>query len=146
MKNVVIHKVVTFVFTEDQLKSHHQRNKKGMDWSSVTDQELIQYAKDMLENSSHSDLERHLVGHGWRTPDETKGKMIHEDDSEKDVHIEVIDTSSPGGPQEIFLIDRLLKLECQSCGFKLYVDDLTVNIDGLNCPSCKGSLAVSVSR
>lgn len=140
MKNVVIHKMVKYVFTEGQLKSYWVKHDNDIEFSSLTDEQLIKLAKKMFENTSHSQLEQHIVGHDWRTEDETEGQLLAEDDSEKDVHIEVIDTSVPGAKSKKLLIDRLLKVDCKDCSFSFYVRDLDVDASTLKCPKCNGTV------
>ena len=141
MKNVVIHKIVKYIFTEDQLKGYWKRLGEDLSFSSLSNEQLIALAKKLLEETSHSQLEQHIAGGNWRSEDEAAGKLLAEDDSEKDVHIELIDTSQSGVSSEKVLIDRFLKLQCSPCAFTFYVEDVTTDPNGLQCPKCQGKVA-----
>lgn len=136
MKNVVIHKIVKYIFTEDQLRGFWKRLGEDLDFSSLSNEQLISLAKKLLEEASHSQLEQHIAGGNWRTEEDETGKLLAEDDSEKDVHVELIDTSKPGVLSEKVLIDRFLKLQCTSCSFAFYVQDLETDPAALSCAKC----------
>ncbi|MFC3886717.1 hypothetical protein ACFOU2_25735 [Bacillus songklensis] len=140
MKNVVIHKIAKYVFTEDQLKGYWKRLGEDLSFSSLSNEQLISLAKKMLDQASHSQLEQHIAGGQWRTVEEEKGQLIAEDDSEKDVHAELIDTSKSGISSEKVLIDRFLKLQCTSCSFAFYVQDLETDSAALSCPKCESEV------
>ncbi|WP_442595872.1 hypothetical protein [Neobacillus sp. D3-1R] len=136
MRNVVIHKIVKFIFTEDQLKSYWKKLGEDLDFTSLSNDQLISLAKRMFENASHSQLEQHLANGVWRTKEDETGKLLAEDDSKEDVHIELIDTSEDGGPSQKVIIDRFMKIDCSSCGFTFYVQNLETDPAQLNCPKC----------
>ncbi|MDQ0247238.1 putative Zn-ribbon and HTH transcriptional regulator [Bacillus fengqiuensis] len=140
MKNVVIHKIVKYIFTEDQLIGYWKRLGEDLDFSSLSNEQLISLAKKLLNETSHSQLEQHIAGGIWRSEEEASGKLLAEDDSEKDVHIELIDTSLSGVSSEKVLIDRFLTLQCSSCSFTFYVEDLKTDTDGLHCPKCQSKV------
>lgn len=140
MKNVVIHKIVKYIFTENQLKGYWKRLGEDLDFASLSNEQLILLAKKLLEETSHSQLEQHLSGGTWRSEDEALGKLLAEDDSENDVHIELIDTALSGVSSEKILIDRFLKLQCSSCSFTFYVEDLEAVPDALRCPKCQSKV------
>ncbi|NDI34010.1 hypothetical protein [Chengkuizengella sediminis] len=140
MKNVVIHKVVKLVFTEDHLKGYWNKQNSDLAFDSLTNEQLVSLAKKMMKNTSHSMLEQHIVGSDWRTEEETKGKLLEEDDSVNDEHIEVIETSVPGSKSKKLLIDRLLKVDCKQCEFSFFVSDLNADTSKLTCPSCGGEV------
>ncbi|HWO98399.1 MAG TPA: hypothetical protein VNM45_19120 [Bacillus sp. (in: firmicutes)] len=141
MRNVVIHKIVKYIFTENQLRGYWKKLGEDLDFSSLSNEQLIALAKKLLDETSHSQLEQHIAGGNWRSEDEALGKLLVEDDSEIDVHIELIDTSLSGVASEKVLIDRFLKLQCPSCSFTFYVEDLEMDPDGLQCPKCQGKVA-----
>lgn len=136
MKNVVIHKVVKLIFTEGQLRGYWDKLGHDLTFESLSEQQLMDLAQKLMNNSSHSQLEEHLLSGQWRTEDEAKGKLLAEDDSKENVHIELIDTDQAGVASEILLMDRLIKLDCAHCHFTYYVQDLNTKIDALKCPSC----------
>jgi hypothetical protein len=140
LKNVVIHKIVTFIFTEDQLRGYWNKQKQAVDFDfdSLTNKQLMKLAEDMLHHSSHSQLEQHILDHGWRTKDEKEGIVLEEDDSRDDIHIEVVDTSIPGRTSRKLFIDRLTEFTCDHCQFSFYLKELHKDGNKLNCPSCGG--------
>ncbi|MDX8360895.1 MULTISPECIES: hypothetical protein [Bacillaceae] len=140
MKNVVIHKMVKFILTEGHLKGYWDKHGHDLDFGSLTNEQLVSLAKKVLNNASHSQLEQHVVGRGWRTEDETVGKLLLEDNSEKDEHIEVIDTSVSGSKSKKLLIDRLLKVDCEKGDFSFFVEDLNIDVTALVCPKCGGKV------
>jgi predicted Zn-ribbon and HTH transcriptional regulator len=137
MKNVVIHKVVKYIFTEDQLRGFWKRLGEDLAFSSLSNEQLISLAKKMLEEATHSQLEQHIAGGIWRPEEDETGKLLAEDDSEKDAHVELIDTSKSGVLSEKVIIDRFLKLQCTSCSFAFYVQDLKTDPATLRCPKCE---------
>lgn len=139
MRNVVINRIARYVFTESQLRSYWQRLGNDLDFYSLTNEQLMKLANSMYHDSSPSELEQHVLGKGWRSPDEVEGKMVAEDDSQNDVHIEIIDTSQDGSITQI-LIDRVLQLACKSCSFKFYVDNIDLDLKNVNCPTCFGDV------
>lgn len=141
MKNVVIHKIVKFIFTEDQLKSYWKKLGEDLDFSSLSNEQLISLAKKMFENASHSQLEQHVSEGVWRTKDDETGKLLAEDDSKEDVHIELIDTSESGGPSQKVIIDRFMKIDCPSCSFTFYVQNLETDPATLSCPKCNRKIS-----
>lgn len=140
MKNVVIHKIVRFIFTEQQLKSYWESLGDDLDFDSLTSKQLMDLAQKMLENASHTQLEQHTLGGVWRTEDEASGRLIAEDDSQKDVHIEVIESAEEGKKSETLLVDRLMRLYCKDCNFKFFLRDLDTDISTLKCPKCGGNV------
>jgi predicted Zn-ribbon and HTH transcriptional regulator len=139
MKNVVIHKIVKFVFTEEQMRSAWKHLKKNRDYDSLSDQETMKLAKKMLETESHSDLEHHTLGSPWRTKEDFEGRMLNEDDSDPDMHVELIDTSEKGRQASVF-IDRMLRIKCKECGFDFFIEDLDYDLTGLKCPKDGGAV------
>ncbi|MCF6093749.1 hypothetical protein L1765_07110 [Microaerobacter geothermalis] len=140
MRNVAINKMVQYIFTENQLRSHWEEENKEIDFDSLTPDQLMKIAVSMLSNASLSELEHHILGHGWRTEDEIEGKMISEDDSYHNMHVEVIDTEQEG-PAATIVIDRILRLNCVGCDFYFYIDDLDYDVTKLKCPHCGGSVS-----
>jgi len=136
LKNVIIHKVITFVFTEAQLRGYWNEQKQKIPFESLTNEQLMALAEDMLENSSHSQLEQHILDHGWRVKEETEGEVLAEDDSREHVHVEVIDTTKQGSPSTKLFIDRLSQIECSQCAFSFYVRNVNADTTTLKCPSC----------
>lgn len=139
MRNVVINKIARYVFTESQLKAYWTKLGNDLDFDSLTNDQLMKVAGKMFEDSSHSELEQNIIGRGWRTEDEIEGKMVGEDDTQEGIHIEVIDTAQDG-PVSKILVDRVLQLQCKSCSFVFYADDIDVNVDQIKCPSCSGEV------
>lgn len=140
MKNVVIHKIVKFIFTEQQLKSYWESLGDDLAFDSLTPEQLMNLAQKMLKNASHSQLEQHTLDGVWRTEDEATGRLIAEDDSQKDVHIELIEASEEGKKSETLLIDRLMRLYCTNCNFRFFLRDLDTDISSLKCPKCGGDV------
>ncbi len=140
MKNVVIHKVITFVFTEAQLRGYWNEKKQKIPFESLTNEQLMALAEDMLANSSHSQLEQHILNHGWRVKEETEGQVLAEDDSRDHMHVEVIDTTKQGSPSTKLVIDRLSPIECANCGFSFYIRNVNADTTHLTCPSCSQPL------
>ncbi|RAK18676.1 hypothetical protein B0I26_10997 [Anoxybacillus vitaminiphilus] len=138
MKNVIIHKIVTFIFTEEQLRGYWNKQKPAVNFDSLTNKQLMKLAEDMLHHSSHSQLEQHILDHGWRTKDEKEGLVLEEDESREDIHVEVVDTSIPGRTSHKLFIDRLTELTCDSCQFSFYLRELHTDGTKLSCPSCGG--------
>ncbi|MGV3487405.1 MAG: hypothetical protein ACO1OC_02325 [Tuberibacillus sp.] len=141
MKNVIINKIVQYVFTEDQLRGKWLRAKKERPFEDLTSQELMELAKKILAASSHSDLEEYAVGSAWRTKSDVKGKMVGEDDSDPTMHIEIIDTDLKSTQPKDVVIDRLHRLVCLDCGFLFSIEDLDYDITQLKCPCCGGNIA-----
>lgn len=140
MKNVIINKLVKFVFTEDQLRGKWRNAKKKRPFEELADQELMELAKKILAASSHSELEEYTLGSAWRTPADVEGKTINEDDSDPTMHIELIDTDVKSNQPKELVIDRLLKLTCVDCGFHFSIEDLDCDVTTLKCPSCGGKV------
>ncbi len=139
MKNVVINKIARFVFTEAQLKAYWKSLGEDFEFESLTHDQLMKLASKMFGESSHSQLEQNVIGRGWRTPDDIEGKMVAEDDSESDRHIEVIDTNEEGPASQI-LIDRVLRVQCKACQFGFYVDEINMDLGKIKCPVCQGEV------
>lgn len=139
MKNVVINKIARFVFTEGQLRAYWKSLGGDLEFDSLTYEQLMKLADKMLAESSHSQLEQHIIGRGWRTKEDIEGKMVAEDDSEIDRHIEVIDTNEDGPVSQI-LIDRVLLVQCKACQFDFYVDDIDIDVSKVKCPTCQGEV------
>lgn len=139
MKNVVINKIARFVFTEAQLRGYWKSLGGDLDFDSLTNDQLMKLADKMFSESSHSQLEQHILGRGWRTQEDIEGKMVAEDDSETDRHIEVIDTSVDGSATQI-LIDRVLLVQCKACQFDFYLDEIDMDVSKVKCPSCQGEV------
>lgn len=135
LKNVVIHKIVTFIFTEEQLKSYWEKKKSEIPFNALTNEQYMKLAEEMLEHSSHSQLQQHLMDGGWRSKEEKEGFVIAEDDSREHIHAEIIDTSVPGQASTKLFIDRLAGYSCPHCQFAFYTKQLD-NVSPLLCPSC----------
>ncbi|MBP1930037.1 hypothetical protein [Ammoniphilus resinae] len=140
MRNVVINKLARLVFTEQQLMGYWKRHGQELEFKSLTNEQLMALAKKMYEESSHTALEQHVLGRGWRTDADIEGKMLADDDSDPSIHIEVIDTSQDGSATKI-LVDRVMQVRCKSCQFEFYIED-HVNTDEqkIQCPSCGGEV------
>ncbi|MBA2875603.1 hypothetical protein [Thermaerobacillus caldiproteolyticus] len=54
MRNVVIHKIVTFIFTEEQLKAYWKNKKTDLPFTSLTNEQYMKLAEEILHHSSHS--------------------------------------------------------------------------------------------
>lgn len=139
MKNVVINKIARFVFTESQLRAYWNNLGGDLEFDSLTNDQLMKLADKMFAESSHSQLEQNIIGRGWRTKDDIEGKMVAEDDSESDRHIEVIDTKQ-AGPVSQVLIDRVLLVQCKACQFGFYVDEIDMDVSKVKCPTCQGEV------
>jgi len=139
VKNVVIHKVVTFIFTEEQLKAYWERKKVNVPFSSLTDEQYMQLAEEMLSQTSHSQLQQHLIGQGWRTEEEATGLVLAEDDSRVHMHVEIVDTSIPANPLQPLFIDRVTEIICPHCSFSFYLRH-DVKRPSWMCPSCGNSI------
>ncbi|ANB57648.1 hypothetical protein GFC29_2203 [Anoxybacillus sp. B7M1] len=135
MKNVVIHKIVTLIFTEEQLKAYWEKKKTGVPFVSLTNEQYMKLAEEMLQHSSHSQLQQHLIDQGWRTKEEAEGLVVAEDDSREAIHVEMVDTSIPQRPSHKLFIDRLTEVQCSNCQFMFYTRDIE-NSSPLLCPSC----------
>jgi hypothetical protein len=81
----------------------------------------MELAEDMLNHSSHSQLEQHLIGKGWRTEEEATGLVLAEDESREDIHIEIVDTSMPAESLRKLFIDRDTEIQCPHCSFSFYL-------------------------
>jgi hypothetical protein len=139
MRNVLINKIVEIVVTENQLRSFWKKLGEDLEFESLSNEQLMALAKREIQEASLSELDSHLIDRGWRTRDEIEGKMIAEDNSEPRFHIELIDTTLEGTPSKI-LIDRMLELHCEDCGFDLYIQDSDINPSTLKCPKDGGKL------
>ncbi|MBE3554110.1 MAG: hypothetical protein IMW85_03765 [Thermicanus sp.] len=137
MKNVIISRISRFIFTENQLKAVWERLNKGGSFQGATPEQLMELAKKELENSSLQDLAHHIPGMGYRDAGEMVGKTIAEKSVGLTLHLEVIDTDLEGDGTTLVL-DRVLKVECEECGFIFYVDDINEELSHLKCPHCQG--------
>nr|WP_243646906.1 hypothetical protein [Scopulibacillus darangshiensis] len=131
---MIIHKLEKYVFTEAQLKGAWARHNKGKSYRELTNEQLMALAKKIFKNASHSELEEFSLDSSWRTKHDITGKMIADDDSEADMHTELIDTEEPKVQANDIFIDRMLQLECDTCGFQFYIGDLSADITKLTCP------------
>ncbi|HET7658666.1 MAG TPA: hypothetical protein VFK37_10255 [Bacillales bacterium] len=141
-KNVLLSKIVKYVFTEDQLRGKWKDLGKNHDFDSLTDDELFDLAQNMLEHANHSELEHHTINSPWRTQKDFEGKVLSENDSDPNLHIELIDTDQNGEKAEIF-IDRMLLIKCEDCGFEFFVEDLSMDVSELQCPKDGGKVSIS---
>ncbi|MBB5324400.1 hypothetical protein HNQ34_001493 [Anoxybacillus tepidamans] len=139
MKNVIIHKIVTFVFTEEQLKAFWEKKKTGVPFASLTNEQYMKLAEEMLQHSSHSQLQQHLIGQGWRIKEDAEGLVIAEDDSRENIHVEIVDTTIPQRASNKLFIDRLTEFTCPDCQFAFYIRGLQ-NPPQLHCPSCSKTI------
>ncbi|HEX6922427.1 MAG TPA: hypothetical protein VF149_01280 [Bacillales bacterium] len=137
MKNVVIHTITKFVFTEGQMKSAWKDSEERLDFASLSEKQRMELAKNILENASHNDLEHHTLDSAWRTKRDFEGKMIAEDDSDPGMHVELIDTEQKGGSADVF-IDRMLRVKCTDCNFEFFIEDLDYDLSTLKCPKDGG--------
>ncbi len=135
MKNVVINKLGRFIFTEEHLKAFWIRKNVELAFKELTNDQLMNLAIVMMNKSSHSELEQHTLEEGWRNLSEINGKMIADDDTHPEMHVELIDTDLEGQPSHV-IIDRLLKMSCEPCNFSFYVEEGKTDITGLKCPTC----------
>lgn len=146
MKNVIIHKLEKYIFTEDQLKGAWKRLNKGKFFQELTNEQLMSLAKKILNDASQSELEEFTLGSGWRTKSDMTGKMIADDATDPTLHTEVIDTEQTHNqPNEIF-IDRMLQLRCEDCHFVFYIDDLSKDSSKLSCPIDGGTVTPPSKR
>lgn len=139
MKNVVVHKIVTFIFTEEQLKAYWNKQNPHIPFASLTNEQYMKLAEDMLNHSSHSQLRQHLIGEGWRTEEETHGLVLAEDESRADIHVEIIDTSVPAEPSQKLFIDRVTEINCPYCSFSFYLRNHQER-PSWTCPSCGNTI------
>jgi rubrerythrin len=138
LKNVVVSKIVQYVFTEDQLRGKWREQNKKRPFEDLSDLELMALAKRILEAASHSELEEFTVGSPWRTKADAEGKMVAEDDSDPAMHIEVIDTEKTAEEPKVIAIDRLYRLRCMACGLVFFLEDSDRDLTTLKCPACGG--------
>ncbi|MED4924541.1 hypothetical protein P9743_10175 [Anoxybacillus geothermalis] len=136
MKNVVIHQIVTFIFTEDQLRAYWQKQEPTVPFADLTDAQYMKLAEDMLAHSSHSQLDQHVLGRGWRTKEEAEGTVVAEDESRGHIHVEIIETDGPAEPTQRMLIDRVREIACPRCSFAFYVHDAASARRDWTCPAC----------
>jgi hypothetical protein len=141
LKNVIIHKIMTFIFTEEQLKAYWEKKKTNVPFASLTNEQYMKLAEEMLHHSSHSQLQQHLIDQGWRTKEEAEGLVLAEDDSREDIHIEIVDTSVPQRTSNKLFIDRLTEFTCSHCHFSFYIRELNKLSQPL-CPACGNSITV----
>jgi len=144
LKNVLISRIRRYIFTEDQLRAYWGHKGKGVSFDSLTNDQLMDLAQQMLNNASHHDLEHHLLDAGWHTERELEGETVAERDTEDFRHIEVIDTSKPGKRAQL-IIDRVFTMACKSCRFSFYVD-VRGETDGLKCPNCGGEVEIKSKK
>lgn len=142
MKNVLINKIVEIVVTENQLRSFWKKLGEDLEFETLSNDQLMKLAKREIDEASLTELDSHLIDRGWRTRDEIEGKMIAEDNSNPRFHIELIDTTQEGNPSKI-LIDRMLDLHCEDCGFDIYIQDSDIDPSTLKCPKDGGKLTIT---
>lgn len=141
MKNVLINKIVEIVVTEKQLRSFWKKLGEDLEFETLSNEQLMKLAKREIDEASLTELESHLIDHGWRTRDEIDGKMIAEDNSDPRYHVELIDTAKEGPPSKI-LIDRMMQLQCKDCGFNMYIQDIDLDPSTLKCPKDGGEVEI----
>ncbi|HEU5139044.1 MAG TPA: hypothetical protein VFT51_03660 [Bacillales bacterium] len=141
MKNVVIHKITKYVFTEGQMKSAWKHSEENLDFASLSENQLMALASNILEQASHSDLEHHTLDSAWRTKRDFEGKMIAENDSDPGQHVELIDTEQEGTSADVF-IDRMLRVKCSECDFEFFIEDLDYDLSTLKCPKDGGAVKI----
>lgn len=144
MRNVIISKVSRYIFTEGQLKARWEEMRRGKPFAEAADKDLVGIALDIFRNTSFHDLIHHLPGGGYRMKEEMTGRTLLEDSVHPGLHIEVIDTDEKGD-ETLLVLDRVLKMECQECGFLFYVDDVRVSPAQLKCPRCQGEVRSVIS-
>ncbi len=142
MKNVLINKIVEIVVTENQLRGFWKKLGNDLEFETLSNEQLMKLAMREIQEASLSELDSHLIDRGWRTRDEIEGKMIAEDNSNPRYHVELIDTDQEGTPSKI-LIDRMLELHCDNCGFDLYIQDSDIDPSTLVCPKDGGNLTIT---
>lgn len=142
MKNVIINKLVKYVFTEGQLRARWNKLGDDLPFDSLTPSQLMALAKRMLNEASHHELEQNLIGYGWRTENDITGKMVDDDDSTPGMHIELIDTDLNEPHPNQVIIDRMVKLSCETCHFEFYVEELEGHLNELNCPKDGGPVTI----
>ncbi|HHW36855.1 MAG TPA: hypothetical protein GXX18_06385 [Bacillales bacterium] len=142
MKNVLINKIVEIVVTENQLRSFWKKHGEDLEFETLSNEQLMKLAMREIQEASLTELDSHLIDRGWRTRDEIEGKMIAEDNSNPRYHVELIDTDQKGNPSKI-LIDRMLELHCEDCGFELYIQDSDIDPSSLKCPKDGGKLTIT---
>ncbi|BBW97381.1 hypothetical protein ACPVTF_03415 [Geobacillus icigianus] len=136
MKNVVIHQIVTYIFTEEQLRAYWEGQASVLPFDELTPKQYMELAEDMLEHSSSSQLKQHVLGGGWRTEEDARGKVIAEDESRETIHVEIVDTDAAAEPSRRMLIDRVREIACPHCSFTFYVRDAIGESGDWTCPSC----------
>lgn len=142
MKNVIINKLVKYVFTEGQLKAKWERLGETLDYETLTSTQQMILAKKMLDEASHHELEQNMIGYGWRTEYDITGKMIDDDDTHPSMHIELIDTSkTPEHPNHV-IIDRLVTFKCEQCDFQFYIEESIDDPGQLKCPKDGGAVHI----
>ncbi|MFC7393273.1 hypothetical protein [Scopulibacillus cellulosilyticus] len=134
MKNVIIHKIQKYVFTEDQLRGVWKKSKNQSEFDDLSDEQIMLLAKKVLLDASLSELDEFSLDSAWRTKFDITGKLIADDDSDPAMHIELIDTSEKNSPPNEVFIDRMLPVRCKKCGFTFYIEDLNADLDKLSCP------------
>ncbi len=139
MRNIIINSLEKYIFTEDQLRGFLKRNDKDIDFESLTEAQLMGLAKKILQDSSHSELEQNSFDSPWRTPSDGNGKLLADDDSDPNMHIELIDTDQKANNLSKTIIDRLIKIQCKDCNFIFFVEAYVKDIKDLKCPVCQGS-------
>ncbi|EKN64204.1 hypothetical protein P9E76_05150 [Schinkia azotoformans] len=142
MKNVLINKIVEIVVTENQLRSFWKKLGNDLEFETLSNEQLMKLAMREIQEASLTELDSHLIDRGWRTRDEIEGKMIAEDNSNPRFHVELIDTDQEGTPSKI-LIDRMLELQCNECGFNFFIQDTDMDANTLNCPKDGGKLTIT---
>ncbi|GGH84862.1 DNA-directed RNA polymerase subunit RPC12/RpoP [Pullulanibacillus pueri] len=140
MKNVVINKVVKYIFTEDQLRGLWRRSEHEITYDDLTNEQVIKLAKGIMKKASHSELEEFTIDSQWRLPSDMTGKIIAQDDSDPTEHIEIIDTDLSDMALNDMVIDRLMKVKCSTCDFQFYIDNLEEDVTKLHCPQCEGKV------
>ncbi|KEF38103.1 hypothetical protein M670_02521 [Schinkia azotoformans MEV2011] len=142
MKNVLINKIVEIVVTENQLRSFWKKLGNDLEFETLSNEQLMKLAMREIQEASLTELDSHLIDRGWRTRDEIEGKMIAEDNSNPRFHVELIDTDQEGTPSKI-LIDRMLELQCNECGFNFFIQDTDMDANTLICPKDGGKLTIT---
>ena len=146
LKNVIINKIVQYVFTEDQLRGKWLEKKKEPPFEKLNAQHLTDLAKEILAASSPSELEEYSLNSAWRTPADAKGKVICEDDTDSKMHIELIDTDGKNSNPRNVVIDRLHQLACLDCHFRFSIENFDYDLTNLKCPVCGSNTIYNINR
>ena len=143
MKNVIVNKIMKYVLLEDQLRSHLKKSQKNTSFEELSQHDMIKIAKEIIADASPSDLDEYSLQSAWRTLSDVSGKKLADDDTDPAMHIELIDTEQQNKKPNEVVINEMMRLQCKSCQFKFYVNDLSADVSNLVCPVDKGELEIT---